>query len=595
MKTRLRQTLNTTQKQKQKIKPFFIVAAWAVSIAMAAGVVVFVALNLGQFEKSIAAPPGGSTFTSTTTGGNWATGSTWSGGSAPSNWGNNTAVLNGNITLTSSTTAINGFTSITLNNGKTFTSGTSSAANDLSMQSVTLNVVSGSMVIHGNLTVSSSSLTITSGTLTVTGQLNINSGATVTVASGGSLTAASMATSNNSDAILTNNGTVTINGNVSHGGVVNNNSTGTMQINGNLASTGSGSSDYINAGVLNVSGNITLPSSGKLHNNPGGQIMVGNNVTVGGNQNLINGTNVAPPLYADLVIQNNLIASSSGDVLFDKNSRTAIYGDVTDSGDGGTLFTVNNGGQIYVDGNISYSGGGNVITNNNTTNPFGLYVNGTTTNSGGGSTTTANKANKAVMQSTNPTFYNWVASLSDSPLPIKLLYFKVEENTTNGVALNWATAMEENFDKFIVERSQDGKIFEPVTEIAGAGNSKKVLTYSYNDGHPFNGKNYYRLKSVDRDEKFEYSNVLSTDFKGTNSVSLYPNPSNGEFMNYATNFDPEGEDEISVIDLSGAEVIRQRVDENTGRIEFSTPLKAGAYIVKYTSSTFNSKQRLIVK
>jgi hypothetical protein len=593
MRTSLKQT--TTIKQKQKMKPYFIAAIWTISIAAVAGILAFIALNFGHTEKALAGGGAGATFTSTTTGGNWATGGTWTGGSTPANWANNTAVLNGNISLTSTTTAINGFTSITLNNGKSFTSGTSSIANDLTLQNVTFNVVSGSMTVYGNLALSSTALTITSGNLIVTGTLDINSGSTLTVASGGTVTAASFNTSNNSDAILTNNGNVTINGNVSHGGVITNNSTGTMQINGNLVSTGSGSSLYTNNGILNVTGSMTLPNSGKLQNNPGGQILVANSVTVSSNQNLINGTNVSPPLYADLVIEKNLIQSSSGDVLLQKNSRTAVYGNVTDSGGGGTLLTVSNGGQVYINGNIVYTGGGDIITNSNTTNPWGLYVNGTTTNSGGGSTTTVNKASKAVMQSTNAPFYNWVASLVDSPLPIKLLYFKVEETSASGIALTWATATEENFDRFIVERSQDGKTFESITEIKGAGNSKKVLTYGYKDENPSNGKNYYRLKELDLDEKFEYSNVLSADFQGTNSVTLYPNPSNGEFINYSTNFSPQSDDEITVIDLSGAEVIRQRVDEGTGRIEFNFPLKAGAYIVKYTSSNFNSKQRLIVK
>jgi hypothetical protein len=588
VKSKLRNSPIVTH--KQKMKPMLVYAVWTFAIATFASITVFVALNFGNVEKVFAA----STFTSTTTGGNWTVGSTWTGGSAPGNWADNTANINGNTTLTSSTTDIKGFTLITLNNGKSLTSGTSSLANNLTLQSVTFNVVNGTFTVYGNLSISSSTLAIMAGTLNVTGTLNINSGATVSVSSGASITAGALSISNNSDAILNNGGIVTINGNVSQGGVVNNNSTGSMQVNGNLTSTGSGSSKLTNSGNLNVEGSITLPNSGKLYNNPGGKILVNTDVVVSGNQNLINGTNVAPPQYADLVVKRNLVSSSSGDVLFDKNSRVMISGNVTDSGDGGTLFIVNNGGQVYVDGSISYTGGGNSITNNNTTNPYGLYVNGTITNSGGGSVTTANKASKSTLQTTNPPFYAWVVSQLGA-LPIKLIAFKINDIEKDGITLTWATASEENFDRFSIERSNDGNTFQSIAEVKGAGNSKTMLRYSFKDEHPAAGKSYFRLKAIDQDGKFEYSPVLTVDFESSNKLTIYPNPSNGEYINFAINFNPTSDDVISILDLSGSEIVRQQVDEGTGRIVFNTTLKSGAYIVKYTSAQFNHTERMVVR
>src|SRR5205085_10191378 len=108
---------------------------------------------------------------------------------------------------------------------------------------------------------------------------------------------------------------------------------------------------------------------------------------------------------------------SSGDITVNRNARVAIFGNVIDDGSGGSLFTINNGGQVYIDKDISFTGGGDKIINNNTTNPWGLYTNGTITNSGGGATTTANDADKATMKSSNPAFYNWAASVPNSPLP----------------------------------------------------------------------------------------------------------------------------------------------------------------------------------
>ena len=111
-------------------------------------------------------------------------------------------------------------------------------------------------------------------------------------------------------------------------------------------------------------------------------MIVEGSVTVVSSTYLTIGTAVAPPPYADMIIYQNLVQQSSGDVTINRNGRLAVFGNITDSGGGGTFIQVNNGGQAYVHGNITYSGGGSSIQNNNTTSPYGLYVNGTATSSG---------------------------------------------------------------------------------------------------------------------------------------------------------------------------------------------------------------------
>ena len=184
---------------KQKIKPAYVYAAWAVGISVVIGLIVF--LYFGRFENVFA----GTTYTAT--GGDWANSATWSTpGGPPANWGSNSAILNGNITLVNTTTAINDFPSITLNGGKSFTSGTSTTANDLSMQNVTFTVVNGNVTIYGNLTLNNSSLTITTGSLTVTGTLTLTGGATVTSNSAGAINLGAFTTSGSGGTLNVNSG-----------------------------------------------------------------------------------------------------------------------------------------------------------------------------------------------------------------------------------------------------------------------------------------------------------------------------------------------------------------------------------------------------
>lgn len=570
------------------------------------------------------------TYNTTPAGGNWSSNGTWTGPSAPPNWGNHTANIYGDVTAPA---AIQGFTLITLNNGKTFT------ASSVTLQNIAnFNVISGDIVVNGDLTLNNSTLTITSGNLTVTGTLTlsngstinfnspgsatvgaftsngsggtlnmnngtftvnntltINSSTTVKIAAGVSASAANLSVGNSGSAILNNFGTLNIAGNITQAGVINN--SGTMNVGGNLTSTGSGNSVYTNSGILEVSGNITLPISGKLYVNPGGQTTVDGNVTVGSNENLIIGTNVAPPAYADMVIRQNLISTGSGDVTINRNGRLAVFGDVTDSGGGGTLFTVNNGGQVYVDGNITYSGGGSSITNNNTTNPYGLYVNGTMTSSGGGGTATTNVGDQNTMFTTNKPFYDWVNSLT-TPLPVTVMYLKATSGS-NSVIISWSTASELNFDKFFIERSADGKIFQPIGEVKGAGVASTTrLDYSFEDINPLTGRAYYRLRSVDLDNSFEYSNIVSVSWSNSHSsqgIHLYPNP----VVNH--NFTVELNDVLSsaatirVVSLSGYTVYTGSINESSTQVVLSDDIKPGVYMVQLTSSTEQKVIRVVIE
>lgn len=91
---------------------------------------------------------------------------------------------------------------------------------------------------------------------------------------------------------------------------------------------------------------------------------------------------------------------------------------------------------------------------------------------------------------------------------IVLEYFKGTNLQENEVVLKWATKSERNNDYFSIERSEDGKIFETIKQINGAGNSNKKLYYDFTDYYPARGTNYYRLKQTDYDGKFEYSKVI---------------------------------------------------------------------------------------
>lgn len=166
------------------------------------------------------------------------------------------------------------------------------------------------------------------------------------------------------------------------------------------------------------------------------------------------------------------------------------------------------------------------------------------------------------------------------------------------VALNWATASEENNEYFTVERSTNGgKDFEALDNIAGAGTTLEAQEYAYTDEKPENGVNYYRLKQTDFDGKFTYSEVIAVRAKKTElTVNIFPNPVvSVANINLPT---VEGEVRIRVVDMLGREVISKilsNTEEQTIQLDLNE-LQTGIYMIKVASGEqVISKQIQIIK
>ena len=92
-------------------------------------------------------------------------------------------------------------------------------------------------------------------------------------------------------------------------------------------------------------------------------------------------------------------------------------------------------------------------------------------------------------------------------LPVSLLQFKGRKQGEN-VLLDWITASEIQVNRFEIEKSKDGTVFEKIGAVAATGNSYTNQSYTFTDNNPFATVNYYRLKTVDNDGKFTYSTTL---------------------------------------------------------------------------------------
>jgi hypothetical protein len=110
-------------------------------------------------------------------------------------------------------------------------------------------------------------------------------------------------------------------------------------------------------------------------------------------------------------------------------------------------------------------------------------------------------------------------------LPVNLISFFGRANG-NANFIFWNTAAENNSFLFEVQRSNDGVNFEKIAEVAGAGNSNGLKQYRFTDDK-LNGQKhyYYRLKQVDIDGRYIFSNIiLLTNKENKQNVFVFPNP-----------------------------------------------------------------------
>jgi len=180
--------------------------------------------------------------------------------------------------------------------------------------------------------------------------------------------------------------------------------------------------------------------------------------------------------------------------------------------------------------NVYWEVQGAVTINNNSTFYGNICSNGAIILSSGDAMvgramTTAGNINSTAMTENNS--FGGFCTI----LPIELLSF-TGVCDTNNVILKWSTAMETNNRYFTVERSDDGKNWQAIRTIDGAGNSSTLHTYSITDKLLGKTVSYYRLMLTTFDGENTYSAIIAVGKCGidlTGSFTLYPNPSTGTF------------------------------------------------------------------
>jgi Metallo-peptidase family M12B Reprolysin-like/Secretion system C-terminal sorting domain len=178
-------------------------------------------------------------------------------------------------------------------------------------------------------------------------------------------------------------------------------------------------------------------------------------------------------------------------------------------------------------------------------------------------------------------------------IPVSLLSFTAQPANARVVA-QWKTAQEINSSRFIVERSATGSGFAAIGSISAAGNTSTVKQYSFNDNDPFSGLNFYRLKIVDRDGTYKYSEVVSVKFNPVFDLHLSPNPA-GNFVQIKGKSLP-GNATVEIFTSGGQRVFSKQYNNVTtiNEVVATGSYAPGVYRVKIISGENVMNKKLLI-
>lgn len=133
-------------------------------------------------------------------------------------------------------------------------------------------------------------------------------------------------------------------------------------------------------------------------------------------------------------------------------------------------------------------------------------------------------------------------------LPIELLDFELTKGPENSVVLHWSTASELNNDVFFVEWSTDANRFDIIDKIPGAGTTSEIQYYNSVHLNPSHGINYYRLKQIDLNGTYSYSEILAIQIRKFEEPVIAPNIISNGFKILGNN----SHYDLRIYDLNGA-------------------------------------------
>ncbi len=521
----------------------------------------------------------------------WESGANWVGGVAPINSDN--AIFDGTTGVTITSGGTINIVNLTFTNSAsiTFTPAVTTTGS-ISLTNASTAIFNGILTAEG-INVSGTG----TGNMTIAGANSIEKDQTVISAPFTLTVNASFQYRRiiaNADFIINGSGTVTTqtkNGVIASNSTHTYNGTGTYTINTVGLDINSGSS-IVNNGNMSVASGSSIVNNGNMSAASGSSITVNGTIT---NNGTLGG--------AGTVVQSGTFTNNVGSKIQPGDSGVGtlnITGDF-DLGSADLECEINGDasfdvlavtGTATIGGSSELSLSFNYTPNVNQT--YNIITGGTAVsgNFSGGNISTSGGGVQTVVVTNQTTFTRVEAT---SVLPIELIYFKALLLDNENVELLWQTASEINNQGFEIEHSIDKRTWKVISFVVGEGTTFDKQSYSFLHENPTTGINYYRLKQMDYDGAFEYSNIVSIQLAvDSRQLAVRPNPvQNGEVTLTLPDSDFES-GQIELFSSTGQRVLIQQISNSNTKLDVRT-LPKGIYWLNALIDGKRTSEKIIIQ
>ena len=186
---------------------------------------------------------------------------------------------------------------------------------------------------------------------------------------------------------------------------------------------------------------------------------------------------------------------------------------------------------------------------------------------------------------------DYAVYLRSGPIPLRLINF-TGKKTTDAIQLSWKTQQEQDTKSFQLERAMNGRDFMNIGNIPATGNAVGS-EYGFTDKNISPGTYFYRLKMLDKDGQFTYSNIISFTFTG-NGMLVKGNPFKDEIEVMLPG--NTGEVTFRLLDAKGRVVFIKKTVAGANGITLSLKDKAlanGIYILEATINGQHYSEKLM--
>lgn len=181
-------------------------------------------------------------------------------------------------------------------------------------------------------------------------------------------------------------------------------------------------------------------------------------------------------------------------------------------------------------------------------------------------------------------------------LPLDLTSFEGKTVQDQNI-LEWLTATEEATDRFDIERSKDGYNYSKIGEVKASGYSTQNRNYLFYDRSPLLKHNYYRLKMIDLDGTFTYSEVVYIKMNFEDILNVYPNPIRSDELSLTLTQQFHNKSALfTITDIRGRIVYQQNheMEPGTNKIILQvSDIPIGTYFIHVDNNEYSAHKKFI--